>query len=546
VAVDISHPNIAAPIGAGLEHGSAYLAQEYAVGESLDVVLRARGHMAMPDVTALVESLARAIDHAAGRGVRHGLLHPRDIVLADDTVRITGFGIAAALSNIGAKLPTRPQYVSPDKASDVHSLGAIAFEAATGKRVSADNMDELEAEHGTRLRSAFAGPLAASPELRPARAADFAAALRAAAGTTSEPDFDLRLEPPTDLMGTADEDLTDNVVMSEPPALTVSAPSWSPPPTSTLYAGDAEPEPSSRRWPIVVTFLAFAVLAALSVGFFLRSPRPVPAAEKPGVDSTIVDLPASAPSSPNAAAGKPNAGSSPNATAGNPNARSLPNATASKPNVPSSPNATAGKPARGAPSAPAARRSTPSPTPSRPASGAVARAQTGSVLIRSTPADADVVVDGKLRGKTPLALRDLELGSYTIRVARDGYAAEERTVQLTVQRPSTSTTIDLRPAFAAGAAAAGKPTSAGGASPDGSAGTPGQTGPGGINVLSRPEGARVFVDNRLAGSTPIAIPGLPAGPATVRIELDGYQPWTTVVRVSAGEQTRVAASLERR
>jgi len=69
---------------------------------------------------------------------------------------------------------------------------------------------------------------------------------------------------------------------------------------------------------------------------------------------------------------------------------------------------------------------------------------------------------------------------------------------------------------------------------------------GGLNVQSRPAGARVFVNNQLAGVTPIAIPGLPAGSATVRIEMDGYQPWTTTVRVGAGEQTKVAASLERR
>jgi hypothetical protein len=140
------------------------------------------------------------------------------------------------------------------------------------------------------------------------------------------------------------------------------------------------------------------------------------------------------------------------------------------------------------------------------------------MLIRSSPADADVTVNGVPRGKTPLTLRDLALGSYTIRVARDGYAAEERTLQLTVQRPTSSTTIDLRSQKA---------------------------GPGGLDVLSRPAGARVFVNDRLAGSTPVAIPGLPAGPATVRIELDGYQPWTTRVTVGAGEQTRVAASLER-
>ena len=127
------------------------------------------------------------------------------------------------------------------------------------------------------------------------------------------------------------------------------------------------------------------------------------------------------------------------------------------------------------------------------------------------------MVNGKPRGKTPLALRDLALGSYTIRVARDGYVPEERSLQLTSQRPTASTTIDLREV---------------------------KTGPGGLNVQSRPAGARVFVNDRLAGSTPIEISGLPAGPATVRIELDGHEPWTTTVSVVAGEQTRVGASLE--
>jgi hypothetical protein len=54
----------------------------------------------------------------------------------------------------------------------------------------------------------------------------------------------------------------------------------------------------------------------------------------------------------------------------------------------------------------------------------------------------------------------------------------------------------------------------------------------------------VFVNDRLAGSTPIEISGLPPGPATVRIELDNHQPWMTTVTVVAGQQTRVGASLE--
>jgi hypothetical protein len=225
------------------------------------------------------------------------------------------------------------------------------------------------------------------------------------------------------------------------------------------------------------------------------------------VEATDVDLAASAPDARNAG-GKP---------------------APTAPNTPAAPNAPANRVARNRPS--------PAPTPSRPASGAVRGAQTGSLLIRSTPADADVLVNGKPRGKTPLALRDLALGSYTIHVAREGYAPEERTLQLTARRPTTSATINLR-------SAGGNANTTPPGLPPKAAGDAGAT-TGGINVQSRPSGARVFVNNQLVGSTPIAIPVLPAGPATVRIELDGYQPWTTTVRVGAGEQMRVAASLER-
>jgi len=503
--VNLSHPNIAAPIAADLDYGAPYLAQEYAVGDSLDVVLRERGPMAIRDVVALVESLAGAIDYAAGRGVHHGLLHLRDIVLGADTARITGLGLSAALSKVGARMPTRPQYSSPDTPSDVYSLAAIAFEAATGKRVSADNLKDFEAEHGAALREAFDAPLAANPESRPASAGAFAEALLGATGAAGAKAAPVAptapvapitpiapLAPTAPVAPIAPEDPLDRVIDPEPdvPDLTEDFVPLRQSPSRLLEDSDVEPEPVHRRWPIVAMFLAFAIFVALAAGFFLQASDPAPVAEnQPGVEGTVVDLPA--PASPGASAGKPAA----SAARG---ARNAPGASNS-PSASSTPRP-------------------PAPSPSRPASGAVQRAQTGGMLIRSTPADADVLVNGTLRGKTPLALRDLALGSYTIRVARDGYAEEERTLQLTTRRPTSSTTINLRSE---------------------------KTGPGVLNVQSRPTGARVFVNDQLAGSTPIAIPGLSAGSATVRIELDGYKPWTATVRVAAGEQTRVAASLER-
>ncbi len=150
-------------------------------------------------------------------------------------------------------------------------------------------------------------------------------------------------------------------------------------------------------------------------------------------------------------------------------------------------------------------------------------------MIRSTPGDADVLVNGRASGKTPAAVRDLALGSYTIRVTRDGYVTEERKLELTEQRPTAAMMFNLR---SRAGLEESRPAN--------------REGAGRLAVQSRPAGARVFVNDRIVGSTPLSMPNIPAGSATVRIELDGYQPWTTTVRVNDGEQVRVAASLERK
>ncbi|MDP1571490.1 MAG: PEGA domain-containing protein, partial [Vicinamibacterales bacterium] len=66
---------------------------------------------------------------------------------------------------------------------------------------------------------------------------------------------------------------------------------------------------------------------------------------------------------------------------------------------------------------------------------------------------------------------------------------------------------------------------------------------GSLLVESRPAGARVRIDDREAGTTPLTLPGLAPGSYRVSIAREGYQTWTTTVRVVAGERARVAASL---
>jgi len=163
--------------------------------------------------------------------------------------------------------------------------------------------------------------------------------------------------------------------------------------------------------------------------------------------------------------------------------------------------------------------------------------------VRSTPDGAHVIVDGHDAGTTPATINELVRGPHTVRVARDGYVAEERTVAITAARPAQTVTIELgRPAAAAKVAAPAALPAARGVGVPGIAGI---GGVGGLTVDSRPGGASVFVDGKMVGTTPLAIDNVAAGDHSIGLARDGYGRWVSSVRVAAGERARVTASLEK-
>lgn len=53
------------------------------------------------------------------------------------------------------------------------------------------------------------------------------------------------------------------------------------------------------------------------------------------------------------------------------------------------------------------------------------------------------------------------------------------------------------------------------------------------------------INGRLVGATPLVLDDLPAGSCVVRIEANGYQPWSTAARVVAERENHVSATLLR-
>jgi hypothetical protein len=168
-----------------------------------------------------------------------------------------------------------------------------------------------------------------------------------------------------------------------------------------------------------------------------------------------------------------------------------------------------------------------------------APADGGRLLVRTTPAGAEVFVNGERRGVTPLALRDLPLATYTVRIVHAGFAPSDHRVVLNRARPARSLEVALGRSAPAAAAAPARPRAARPAD----APPPGDAASGSLVVETRPPGARVVVDGRDRGATPLTLSDVPAGTHAVRLERPGYQTISTTVRVDARTRARVAVSL---
>jgi hypothetical protein len=177
----------------------------------------------------------------------------------------------------------------------------------------------------------------------------------------------------------------------------------------------------------------------------------------------------------------------------------------------------------------------------------VAPAKIGRLLVRSTPAGAAVAVDGVAKGVTPLAIRDLDLGSRDITLTHRGYDTEARRIVLSKARPSRSVEVRLSASAPPGRSGESAPSARGGPgaprpSTPASFGKPPAT-TGVLAVESQPPGALVLVNGQPSGTTPLTMNDMTPGEYRVTMRLKGFQDFATTVRVVAGERVRAAARL---
>jgi len=204
-AAMVNHDGIANVFDYGEEDGKAYLVMEMVPGEALSTILERERVLPPEKVLSIVSQTALALHQAHLAGLVHRDVKPGNLLITPDgEVKITDFGIArladqVPLTATGQVMGT-VQYLAPEQASgkpaspatDIYSLGIVAYEALAGRRPFRGESQvsiamahikeappELPVTIPEEVRRLVMSCLEKKPEARPRTAEDLAKAAKA-------------------------------------------------------------------------------------------------------------------------------------------------------------------------------------------------------------------------------------------------------------------------------------------------------------------------------------------------------------------------------
>ncbi|MFJ6651750.1 serine/threonine protein kinase [Microbacterium sp. NPDC091313] len=300
----VNHEGIASVFDYGEENGSAFLVMELVPGEALSTIIERDGTLSTDRTLDIVAQTAAALQAAHAAGLVHRDIKPGNLLITPDgRVKITDFGIAriadqVPLTATGQVMGT-VQYLSPEQASghpaspatDIYSLGIVAYECLAGKRpftgesqvaIAMAQINEQPpplpptvAEPVQRLVMAM---IAKKPEERPASAA----AVSRAASALRRGDLGAAIAAVPAIAGAAAAADAATQLLT-PGADTSAATRLIPAATLLEESSTTEDAPVEKKkrspwtWPLIalIALLVLVLIGTLVAFFVNRDPAPV-------------------------------------------------------------------------------------------------------------------------------------------------------------------------------------------------------------------------------------------------------------------------------
>lgn len=145
--IQLSHPNVLPTFDAGSEGGLRYIVTAVSRGTLLHERLRQNKALPIAEAVEIAMGISGALAHAHGRGVLHGDLRPKAVMISQSAI-VSGFGLAdsirwsvdgngSAILTLGSTVYHSPEQlmgeVRIDMSSDVYALGCMLFEMLAGE-----------------------------------------------------------------------------------------------------------------------------------------------------------------------------------------------------------------------------------------------------------------------------------------------------------------------------------------------------------------------------------------------------------------------------
>ncbi len=174
---DLSHPSVLQLYDIGKENGFRYAVQEFFDGLTLRERLE-RGERFPPERTIpLLTQLAEALAAIHKRDMIHGNLTPESILVSDDSrVKLTDVRKARLAGKLAADdedalflaryvSPEEARYIELTPASDIYSLGCVAFHLLTGRTpIDGTNVGSVLRRHAREKAEPLRGVVEDAPE----------------------------------------------------------------------------------------------------------------------------------------------------------------------------------------------------------------------------------------------------------------------------------------------------------------------------------------------------------------------------------------------
>ncbi|MDO8684279.1 MAG: protein kinase [Armatimonadota bacterium] len=142
---ELAHPNTAKIFEADRQDGLYFIATEYIRGVTLKDRIRRLAPFSATQTIDITIAIGEALESAHRHSIVHGDLRPQNVIVASDSqVKLTDFGMAAAVSSFPSiqtnTVLRSVHYMSPEvaegkiprPASDIYSLGITLYEMLTG------------------------------------------------------------------------------------------------------------------------------------------------------------------------------------------------------------------------------------------------------------------------------------------------------------------------------------------------------------------------------------------------------------------------------